>query len=332
MPRRPLLLLLFGGLTLFLGGAFTQQWIASITADDVRSAAKIAGLEMTQAEIDSLLPSLQEDFLESYSEIANRHLANHVAPALVFQPYPAGYAPPTGKGRVDVTLPAEVRLPEDRNDLAFYTVRELSALIRQRKITSVELTEFFLARLKQYDPTLHCVIALTEDLALAQARRADAELAMGIWRGPLHGIPYGAKDLLAVQGYPTTWGAVPYQTQQLDYDATVIQKLEEAGAVLLGKLTLGALAWGDVWFGGMTRNPWDPETGSSGSSAGSASAVAAGLVPFAIGTETLGSIVSPSTVCGTTGLRPTFGRVSRHGAMALSWSMDKIGPLARSAE
>nr|WP_290934211.1 amidase [Haliscomenobacter sp.] len=221
---------------------------------------------------------------------------------------------------------------QNRDDLAWYTVRELAELIRSKQISSEELTRFFLDRLKKYDPQLHCVVTLTEDLAMEQAKRADVEIKAGKYRGLLHGIPYGAKDLLAARKYKTTWGSVPYKDQVLDYDATVIKKLEAAGAVLCAKLTMGELAWGDVWFGEMTRNPWDTKTGSSGSSAGSASSVSAGLLPFAIGTETLGSIVSPSTVCGTTGLRPSYGRVSRHGAMALSWSMDKIGPICRSVE
>jgi Asp-tRNA(Asn)/Glu-tRNA(Gln) amidotransferase A subunit family amidase len=204
--------------------------------------------------------------------------------------------------------------------------------MRRKKITSTELTRLYLDRLKEYGPKLECVITLTEDLALRQAKRADEEIAAGKYRGPLHGIPYGAKDLFAVRGYRTTWGAAPYVDQMIDDDAAVIEKLEAAGAVLVAKLTLGALAWGDVWYGGMTRNPWNLEEGSSGSSAGSASATAAGLVAFAIGTETWGSIVSPCTRCGVTGLRPTYGRVSRSGAMALSWSMDKIGPICRSVE
>lgn len=316
----------------FLAGAFSYRFMAGITADDVHSAAKIAGLELTGAEVDSLLPALEEEFLPAYSSLRELEIPNSLAPALVFSPFPAGYTLPQGENRVEMALPADVGLPVMQEKLAFYSVKALAALLRQGDITSVELTTFFLDRLKKHDPELQCVITLTEDLALQQARKADAELAMGIDRGLLHGIPYGAKDLLAVQGYPTTWGAMPYKDQRFEYNATVIEKLEEAGAVLVAKLTLGALAWGDVWFDGMTRNPWDTSRGSSGSSAGSASAVAAGLVPFAIGTETLGSIVSPSTVCGTTGLRPTFGRVSRHGAMALSWSMDKIGPIARSAE
>lgn len=222
--------------------------------------------------------------------------------------------------------------PADLEDLAFAPVTELAQLIRARKVTSTELIRMYLARLKKYGPHLECVVTLTEELALAQAARADEEIAAGRYRGPLHGIPYGAKDLLAVRGYKTTWGAKPYENQVIDDNATVIERLEEAGAVLVAKLTLGALAMGDVWFGGKTRNPWNYEQGSSGSSAGPAAATAAGLVGFAIGTETWGSIVSPSTRCGVVGLRPTFGRVSRAGAMALSWSMDKIGPICRSVE
>ncbi len=222
--------------------------------------------------------------------------------------------------------------PSDIEDLAFAPVTELAQLIRSGQITSTELTRMYLARLKKYGPRLECVVTLTEDLALAQAARADEEIATGHYRGPLHGIPYGAKDLLAVKGYKTTWGAKAYEDQVINDNAAVIERLKEAGAVLVAKLTLGALAMGDVWFGGKTRNPWNTEQGSSGSSAGSAAATAAGLVGFAIGTETWGSIVSPSTRCGVVGLRPTFGRVSRSGAMALSWTMDKIGPICRSVE
>ena len=225
-----------------------------------------------------------------------------------------------------------VTRPSTIEHLAFAPVTQLAELIRSRQVTSLELTEMYLARLKRFDPILHCVVTLTEDLAYRQAKRADAEIEAGQYRSPLHGIPWGAKDLFAVRGYPTTWGAEPYRGQVIDTNATVVERLEAAGAVLVAKLTLGALAYGDICFDTMTRNPWNVEEGSSGSSAGSASAVAAGLVGFALGTETLGSIVSPSTRCGVTGLRPTFGRVSRHGAMALSWSMDKAGPMARSVE
>lgn len=316
----------------FLLGAFTgPKLLEKITRSQAADAAAVIGLEMTDAEIDSLLPDL-ESARQDYLSNREIPLPNEVVPALLFNPLPPGFEIERRQSAVKFSDPKGVKMPKNREELAFYTVRELAELIQTRQITSVELTQFFLERLKKHDPTLHCVITLTEELALEQARRADAEIAQGRYRGPLHGIPYGAKDLLATRRYKTTWGAMPYKDQRFDYDAAVIEKLDEAGAVLTAKLTLGALAWGDVWYGEKTRNPWDPESGSSGSSAGSASAVAAGLLPFAIGTETLGSIVSPSTVCGTTGLRPTFGRVSRYGAMALSWTMDKIGPITRSVE
>jgi Asp-tRNA(Asn)/Glu-tRNA(Gln) amidotransferase A subunit family amidase len=231
-----------------------------------------------------------------------------------------------------VSPPGKVKLPANLDDLAFYPVGELAALIKRRQITSEKLTRLCLDRLKTYGPKLECVVTLTEELALRQARRADAEIAAGKYRGPLHGIPYAAKDLLAVKGIRTTWGTAAYTNQVFDFDATVIQRLEAAGAVLVAKTTLGELAMGDVWYGGMTRNPWNLKQGSSGSSAGSSAATSAGLVPFAIGTETYGSIVSPCDRCGVTGLRPTFGRVSRTGTMPLSWSMDKIGPICRTVE
>jgi Asp-tRNA(Asn)/Glu-tRNA(Gln) amidotransferase A subunit family amidase len=218
------------------------------------------------------------------------------------------------------------------HDFTFYTIGQLSHLLKTRQITSVELTEFYLERLKQYDPILHCVVTLTENLAMQQAKRADREIANGQYRGPLHGIPYGAKDLLAVNNYPTTWGVSIYKKREIEDNATVIEKLEDAGAVLVAKLSLGELAMGDVWYKEKTRNPWNTNQGSSGSSAGSASAVSAGLLPFAIGSETYGSIVSPCYRCGVTGLRPTFGRVSRAGAMTLSWTLDKIGPICRTVE
>jgi len=226
----------------------------------------------------------------------------------------------------------DLEVPENIEDLAFAPVTVLAQLIRTRQLTSLELTRMYINRLKKYDPQLKCVITLTEDIALAQAARADREIAAGTYRGPLHGIPYGIKDLLAVKGTKTTWGAEPYKNQIIDRDAVVVKRLEEAGAVLTVKLTLGALAWGDVWYGGQTKNPWNTKQGSSGSSAGPASATSAGLIGFSIGTETWGSIVSPSTQCGVTGLRPGYGRVSRYGAMALSWTMDKIGPICRSVE
>ncbi|HUV36737.1 MAG TPA: amidase [Patescibacteria group bacterium] len=306
---------------------------SSITTKALEAAEKIIGLTFTPEERDSMIDDASDN-LESYMKLRTVALENGVAPALDFDPLPDGL-PFMSEGAfegVDVGPPTDVSIPDDIEGLAFRSIRDLAELIRTRKITSTALTRMYLDRLKRYGPRLECVITLTEELALEQARRADEEIAAGTYRGLLHGIPYGAKDLLAVKGYKTTWGAMPYKDQVIDTDATVIRKLEEAGAVLVAKLTLGALAWGDVWYGGMTRNPWNPERGSSGSSAGPASATAAGLVAFAIGTETWGSIVSPCTRCGATGLRPTFGRVSRAGAMALSWSMDKIGPICRRAE
>ncbi|MET3127524.1 Asp-tRNA(Asn)/Glu-tRNA(Gln) amidotransferase A subunit family amidase [Arcicella rosea] len=314
-------------------GAFITKKLENenITIDIVKKAEKIIGLEFTQAEADSMLVELN-DTRKSFEEIRKVELKNEVAPALVFNPLPTGFEFEKGSSYFKASSISMISLPKDKNDLAFYSVRQLAALIQSKKITSLELTKFFLERLKKYDTQLACVVTLTEDLALQQAAKADAEISAGKYKGLLHGIPYGAKDLLAKKGYKTTWGSVPYKDQVLDYDAVVIQRLEKAGAVLCAKLTLGELAWGDVWFGGTTKNPWNLKRGSSGSSAGSASSVAAGLLPFAIGSETLGSIVSPSSECGDTGLRPTFGRVPRTGAMALSWSMDKLGPICRTVE
>lgn len=315
----------------FLLGTSYRAADQAITADIANYASKVFGIEFSAAERDSMLDNLN-DQLKGFERVRKIPLTNDVAPALLFDPVPVGFEFEKVKKPFRTSLLPKVTLPAVRDSLAYYTVTELGVLIRTKQISSVELTQFFLARLKKYSPTLLNVITFTEDLALAQAARADAELKAGTYRGPLHGIPYGAKDLLAKKGYPTTWGSAIYKNQQLPYDAAVIQKLEKAGAVLIAKMSVGEFAWGDVWFGGMTRNPWNTKTGASGSSAGSGSAVSAGCLPFAIGTETLGSIVSPSTVNGVTGLRPTFGRVSRSGAMALSWSMDKIGPMTRSVE
>jgi Asp-tRNA(Asn)/Glu-tRNA(Gln) amidotransferase A subunit family amidase len=297
---------------------------------DLAVAERVIGLEFSPAERDSMLGGVREN-LKYIRDIHETRLENHIPSALVFHPIPPGYLPDRERRPVPWPLPHQADLPGDRDELAYASVAELSVLIRVGKISSLELTRFFLGRLEKYSDELECLVTLTPEVALQQARLADDEMRRGIYRGPLHGIPYGIKDLFAYPGYPTSWGAMPFKEQFIENKATVIRKLEEAGAVMLGKLTLGALAMGDVWYGGKTRNPWNPEEGSSGSSAGSAAAVAAGLVPFAIGTETWGSIVSPSTRCGVTGLRPTFGRVSRAGAMALSWSMDKVGPICRSA-
>jgi len=302
-----------------------------ITTKNIKAAEKIIGLSFTQKERKMMLENLMDN-LASFQELRKISLPNHVPPALIFIPIIPGLDLKKTQKPVTFNDSREWKLPKNMEDLAFYPVTALSRLIKSRKITSTQLTRMYLDRLKKYGPRLKCVITITEERALKQARKADREIAEGRYRGPLHGIPWGAKDLLATRGIKTTWGAMPYKDQIIDEDATVVKRLEEAGAVLLAKLSMGALAWGDVWFGGKTRNPWNPEQGSSGSSAGSASATAAGLVAFSIGTETWGSIVSPSTRCGVTGLRPTFGRVSRYGAMALSWSMDKIGPICRSVE
>jgi len=272
------------------------------------------------------------DNLESYEKLRSISIDNSVPPAIQFSPLLPGMRFNQKSPQFKMSKLGLPKVPSNLEELAFLPVTKLSQLIKTKKVSSTALTKMYLDRLKKYDPKLQCVITLTEDLALKQAARADKEIAAGKYRSPLHGIPWGAKDLLAAKDYKTTWGAMPYKDQVLDYSATVVERLEQAGAVLVAKLAMGALAWGDVWFGGKTKNPWNIEQGSSGSSAGPAAATAAGLVGFSIGTETYGSIVSPSTRCGVTGLRPTFGRVSRFGAMALSWSMDKIGPICRSVE
>jgi Asp-tRNA(Asn)/Glu-tRNA(Gln) amidotransferase A subunit family amidase len=305
---------------------------ADITVETIASAEEVAGLHFDPAERELMLDGLkqQEQRIEALHKIS---LPNAVSPAIVFDPLPPGKKIRTGPRQPMVRSKTPRRsITSNTEDLAFLPVTELSELVRRKRVTSLELTQMYLARLKKYDPVLHCVISLTEDRAVQQARDADAEIRRGKYRGPLHGIPWGAKDLLAVRGYKTTWGAGPYKDQVIDADATVVQRLDAAGAVLVAKLTLGELAQGDIWFGATTRNPWKVDQGSSGSSAGPASATAAGLVGFSIGSETLGSISSPSTRCGTTGLRPTFGRVPRTGAMALSWTMDKLGPICRSVE
>ena len=314
-------------------GAFITKTIdnQTLTVEIVKQAEKIMGLEFTPAEADSMLAELNDN-RKNFEDNRKVELKNEVCPALIFNPLPVDFEFDKGASSFKPSDLQAIKMPVDKNELAFYSVRQLAELIRTKQISSIELTKFFLERLKRYDVQLACVVTLTEDLAIQQATQADAEIKGGKYRGLLHGIPYGAKDLLAKKGYKTTWGSVPYKDQVLDYDAVVVERLEKAGAILCAKMTLGELAWGDVWFGGTTKNPWDLKRGSSGSSAGSASAVSAGLLPFAIGSETLGSIVSPSSECGDTGLRPTFGRVPRTGAMALSWSMDKLGPICRTVE
>ena len=311
-----------------------------VTKEMIDSAAAIADVPISDEQKEAMLENLN-DHAGGYEEIYKLHMPNSVAPALLFDPVVGEVKFETAKRPVRMSA---VRLPKEFDDfgkagnrpnyetLAFASVRQLAELMRTRKISSLALTQMYLARLKKYDAVLKFVVTLTEERALGQARKADEEIAAGKYRGPLHGIPWGAKDLLATKGYRTTWGAAGFETQMIEEDATVVKRLDEAGAVLVAKLTLGALAQGDVWFGGVTRNPWNTKQGSSGSSAGPASATAAGCVAFSIGSETLGSISSPSTRCGCTGLRPSFGLVPRTGAMALSWSMDKIGPICRTVE
>lgn len=302
-----------------------------ISATMIDEAAAVAGISINDEYKEMMLEDLNSA-LEDYDAVHALKIPNSVAPALVFDPLlPGTKINLTAKPMRISTVPAQ-RAPKDLEEVAFWSVRDLAELLRTKKVSSVALTEMYLQRLKRYDPVLKCVITYTAERAMAQAKEADREIAAGKYRGPLHGIPWGAKDLLAVKGYRTTWGAGGFEEQTIDEDATVVQRLDSAGAVLIAKLTLGALAMGDVWFGGTTKNPWKVDQGSSGSSAGSASATAAGCVGFGVGTETLGSISSPSTRCGVTGLRPTFGRVPRTGGMALTWSMDKIGALCRYSE
>lgn len=339
LSRRNVLAALAG---MGIGTAAFQRALAAqaeaagkVTPELIQQAEWIAGITITEEDRKAVAGAVERD-QRKFDVLRKVDLKNSVPPALSF------FAAPPQEASVTINR-SEIRpvaakdeatsaKPESQEDLAFLPVTKLAALLKAKKVTSVELTKLYLARLKKYDPLLKCVVTLTEDLALEQAAKADTEITAGKYRGPLHGIPWGAKDIIAVPGYKTTWGAGHYEDQTLDVQATVARRLEEAGAVLVAKLTVGSLALGDEWFGGMTRNPWNPEEGSSGSSAGSTSAVVAGLVAFALGSETLGSIVSPCRRCSASGLRPTFGRVSRFGCMTLSWSMDKIGPIARSVE
>src|SRR5215831_3794515 len=305
-----------------------------ITEAMIDQAAAVADVPIPTEQRKTLLETLNER-VKAYEEIYKLHIPNSVPPALTFDPVSFSTKFESEKRPMKLSAaPAIAARNGSKNveKLCFLSARELSELVRSKKVSSVALTHMYLERLKRYDSQLHFVITLTEERALSKAKEADRDLAAGKHRGPLHGLPWGAKDLLAVAGYRTTWGAGGLEEQKFAEDATVVKRLDQAGAVLVAKLSLGALAMDDRWFGGKTRNPWNFDQGSSGSSAGSASAVAAGCVAFAIGSETLGSISSPSTRCGCTGLRPTFGLVPRTGAMALSWSMDKLGPICRTVE
>ncbi|HSI72376.1 MAG TPA: amidase, partial [Fimbriimonas sp.] len=299
------------------------------TLEDLKAVEKLAGISFTEDERKRVLEQVR-GARRGYEAIRQRPINFTVEPPTVFTPLGGGSLEGS---KVQVKTSAiKLRKPATAEDIAFLSVHELAHLVRTRQVSPVELTEIYLERLKRYGDKLLNVVTLTESIARSRAKVADQEIRDGHYRGPLHGIPYGIKDLFATKGIPTTWGADPYSNQVLDFDATVVSRLHEAGAILTAKLSMGALAMGDVWFRGTTKNPFNPKQGSSGSSAGSASATAAGLVGFSIGTETLGSIVSPSTRCRVTGLRPTYGRVSRYGGMALSYTMDKAGPICRRAE
>jgi Asp-tRNA(Asn)/Glu-tRNA(Gln) amidotransferase A subunit family amidase len=332
IPRRLLLKLMPVLAAMSGSNAQTPPTAAAqrISKEMLQQALALAELEFTEEQLGMMLPGVNRN-LPAYEALRKRDIPLDTEPAARFRPL----EPPRYQGKA-IFRPSKVkarpRRPDSIESLAFAPVTELSALVKAKKVSSVELTTMYLARLKRYSGQLNCVITMTEELAMKQAEQADSEIRQGHYKGPLHGIPYGAKDLFNTKGIRTTWGAEPYQNNVPDYDATAITRLRDAGAVLLAKLSMGALAQGGLWFGGMTKNPWNTEQTSSGSSAGSASSTAAGLVGFSIGTETLGSIVSPATRCGCAGLRPTYGRVSRYGAMGLSWTMDKVGPICRSAE
>src|SRR5687767_778031 len=319
--------------------AFIFQMVSFITiaqtkTDSIRMVSemiKFFDLGFTDAELDSMMEGMKENY-DLYRKMHKLYPPNDLPFPFAFHPSPYGMNITRTPQTVSLPLHLGMQMPANRNELAFYSIPQLAGLLKTKKISSVQLTQFFIDRLKKWGDTLECVITLTEDIAMQQARQADEEIKNGKYRGLLHGIPYGLKDLFAVKGTKTTWGSTPYKDQLINEDAFVYTQLKNAGAVLCAKLSLGALAYDNRWFGGFTRNPWNLQGGSSGSSAGSAAATSAGLLPFAIGTETWGSIVSPSTRCGVTGLRPTFGSVSRYGGMVLCWSLDKIGPICRSAE
>ena len=320
--------------TLFPGvlwARMQEEGAPRLTAEMVRGAEQLSGLDFSPEEREEMVEAVNQN-LEWYEGMRAKPLVNGDFPALQFNPALPGMRFSEEKRPFRMSDPGPVTAPANLEEAAFWPVTRLSRLVESRQVTSLELTRMYLGRLKRYDPKLECVITLTEDLALRQARRADSEIAAGRYRGPLHGIPWGVKDLLATKEYPTTWGAEPYKDQQFDFDATIVERLAAAGAVLVAKLVSGALASGDTWFGGRTVTPWNTQMGTRGSSAGPGAATAAGLVGFSIGTETRGSIVFPSTRCGLSGLRPTYGRVSRYGVMAISFSMDKAGPMCRSVE
>ena len=318
-------------LVFLVAGSLSVTAQDTITKSNVAIAEKMFGLSFSEAKKDSMLGALNNN-VKTYNYIHSKNLSNDIPFPLWYNPVLPTMVIPKKQLPVHFDIPEGITLPSDINKLAFYSIPQLASLIKNKKISSVDLTKFYIERLKKYTPILHCAIEITEQIALKQAQKADADLAKGIYKSPLQGIPYGIKDLFAVEGTHTTWGTPPYKEQVINQTAFVAKQLEKAGAVLVAKLSLGELAMDDIWFGGLTRNPWDTSKGSGGSSAGSSSATAAGMVPFAIGTETYGSIVDPSMRCGLTGLRPTYGSIAKSGAMTLAWTSDKIGPICRSAE
>ena len=308
-----------------------DQQTERITLAMVTDALKLAGIEATEEERRQMVNGANQS-LARYEAIRELDIPNDVSPPFHFSAVVPGIDVNKTRRPFRLSSAPQVRRPANLEELAFLPVRHLAELIRTKKVSSLELTEMYLARLHRYNGALNNVVTFLDDVGRAQAKQADAEIAAGKYRGPLHGIPWGAKDIISVKGYKTTWGTSSLKDQVLDYDASVVEMLRDAGAVLIAKLTTGELASGDNWFGGQTKSPWDPAVGSSGSSAGPSSATAAGCVAFAIGTETSGSILSPSARCGLAGLRPTFGRISRYGVMALSWTQDRLGPICRYAE
>ncbi|HZT77983.1 MAG TPA: amidase [Vicinamibacterales bacterium] len=308
-----------------------EQGDGKVTPEMLAHALEVAGLEFSDEQRQQILTGVNRN-LAQFAELRAIHIDPNLAPPLYFSPLVPGTTLDRTPRPFRPAPAKHVTRPADLEAAAFWPIADLAQLLKSKQVSSVELTRMYLDRLHRYNGTLNCVVTFTDDLAMQQARQADQDIAAGRYRGPLHGIPWGCKDIIAVPGYPTQWGSAAFKGQTFDIEATVVRLLREAGAVLVAKLATGELASGDQWFGGRTNNPWDPKEGSSGSSAGPASATAAGCVAFAIGTETSGSILSPSTVCGATGLRPTFGRVSRYGAMTLSWTEDRLGPICRTAE
>ena len=302
-----------------------------VTLAMVTDALKLSGIDLSEDERKALVEGANRN-LTQFEEIRAITIPNDISPPFHFSAIVPGVKIDRTKQPFRLSAAPAVKRPANLEDVAFWPVRRLAELVRTRQVTSLELTEMYLARLHRYNPVLNNVVTFLDDHGRAEATRADAEIAAGRYKGPLHGIPWGAKDIISLKGYKTTWGSNAFKDQVLDYDASVVEMLRDAGAVLIAKVTTGELAGGDNWFGGQTRSPWDPAQGSSGSSAGPSSATAAGCIGFGIGTETSGSILSPAARCGLAGLRPTFGRISRYGVMALSWTMDRLGPICRHAE